>query len=74
MLNLFKRPFEKDTLDDWGKLSIDIAKVAILGMPVVLYGESDFLIKIVNVLSLAGGTYSSLVVGRKFRAMKEEKN
>lgn len=71
MLNLFKRPFEKDTLEDWGKLSIDIAKVAILAMPVVLYGESAIPIKIANVLFLTGGAYCSLIIGRKFRAMKE---
>ena len=43
MLNLFKLPIEKSSLEAWSKLSDDVAKVDILAMPVILYGETVFL-------------------------------
>ncbi len=51
MLNIFTKPFEQETLDDWAKLSVDIAKVAILAIPVILYGKDALLIKFINVFS-----------------------
>lgn len=72
MWKIFRKPFEKETLDDWAKLSVDIAKVAILAIPVILYGNDAFLIKIINVTLLACGAYGGLSAGRKFRQMKEE--
>lgn len=40
MLNLFKRPIEPEIKEDWSKLTLDIAKVALLAIPVVVYGNS----------------------------------
>ncbi len=36
MFNLFRSPIEKSSLSAWSKLTDDIAKVAILAMPVIL--------------------------------------
>lgn len=35
--NLLKRPTEPETLDAWAKILEDIAKVAILALPVIIY-------------------------------------
>ena len=48
MLNLSKKPIEKETLDDWAKLSVDVAKVAILAIPVILYGKDPIYLKCIN--------------------------
>ncbi|MFY1028322.1 hypothetical protein CFY87_03875 [Actinobacillus seminis] len=72
MWNITKRPFEKETLDDWAKLSVDVAKVAILAIPVILYGKDPIIIKIINAVLLGIGVYGGLFAGRKFRKMKEE--
>ncbi|WP_258248156.1 hypothetical protein [Aggregatibacter actinomycetemcomitans] len=72
MWNIAKRPFEKETLDDWAKLSVDVAKVAILAIPVILYGKDPILIKLLNSILLCLGIYGGLFAGRKFRKMKEE--
>ncbi|HDL3754360.1 TPA: hypothetical protein PW529_002555, partial [Mannheimia haemolytica] len=45
MLSIFKTPVEKETLDDWAKISVDVAKVAILAIPVILFGKEPTLIK-----------------------------
>lgn len=72
MFKLSKTPYEKETLEDWAKLSVDIAKVAILAIPVMLYGNDSVIIKLLNTALLSIGAYSGLVAGRKFRKMKEE--
>ncbi|QLB44845.1 hypothetical protein [Mannheimia pernigra] len=72
MWNITKRPFEKETLDDWAKLSVDVAKVAILAIPVILYGRDPVTIKLINTILLGIGVYGGLFAGRKFRKMKEE--
>lgn len=73
MLNLFKLPIEKSSLEVWSKLSDDVAKVAILAMPVILYGEKVFLLKVLNIGSLLVVTYFCLAVGRIFRQLSEKK-
>ena len=45
MFNLFKLPIEKGSLEAWSKLSDDVAKVAILAVPVILYGEQALSLK-----------------------------
>jgi len=39
MYNLFRKPIEKTSFESWAKVSDDIAKVAILACPVILYGK-----------------------------------
>ena len=73
MLNLFKLPIEKSSLEAWSKLSDDVAKVDILAMPVILYGETVFLLKVLNIASLLVVTYFCLAVGRIFRQLLENK-
>lgn len=72
MWNIAKKPFEKETLDDWAKLSVDVAKVAILAIPVILYGKDPIIIKIINTVLLGIGVYGGLFAGRSFRRMKGE--
>lgn len=69
MWNITKHTTEK-TLDDWAKLSVDVAKVAILAIPVILYGKDPIIIKIINAV-LLGRVYGGLFAGRKFRKMKK---
>ncbi|SUB26532.1 hypothetical protein EV689_10155 [Avibacterium gallinarum] len=48
-------------------MSDDIAKVAILAIPVILYGKDSIAIKCLNTLLLSGAIYLFLVGGRLFR-------
>lgn len=49
MLNLFQKPFETKTLDVWAKMSDDVAKVAVLGIPVVIYMKDNAIwVKVLN--------------------------
>ena len=73
MLNLFKLPIEKSSLEAWSKLSDDVAKVAILAMPVILYGEQQLFLKGLNISFLLIIAYVCLVMGRKFRQLVEGK-
>ena len=73
MLNLFKLPIEKSSLEAWSKLSDDVAKVAILAMPVILYGEQSLFLKGLNISFLLIIAYACLVMGRKFRQLVEGK-
>lgn len=72
MLNLFKRPIEKDILDDQAKIATDIAKVAILAIPVILYGNDPLYLKLSNTVLLAIGVYASLQSGRIIRQYKQK--
>ena len=73
MPNLFKLPIEKSSLEAWSKLSDDVAKVAILAMPVILYGEQSLFLKGLNISFLLIIAYVCLVMGRKFRQLVEGK-
>ena len=73
MLNLFKLPIEKSALEAWSKLSDDVAKVAILAMPVILYGERQLFLKGLNISFLLIIAYVCLVMGCKFRQLVEGK-
>lgn len=70
MLSIFKTPVEKETLDDWAKISVDVAKVAILAIPVVIYGNESIFLKLCNLLFLGISIYSGLTLARKLRIMK----
>lgn len=68
--NLFKRPIENETIDAWSKIADDIAKVAILAIPVMLYGNETLGIKIINTLLLSFAAYSALLISRHLRRSK----
>ncbi len=70
MLNLFKRPIEPDTLDAWAKIIEDIAKVAILAIPVVIFGQGEAAFKAWSTVALIVVTYFFLLGGRFFRQYK----
>lgn len=72
MLNIFKRPLHKDSLDSWCKMLDDIAKVAILAVPVVLYGTYPISYKVMNVVFLAVCAYSCLLSSDFMRKNKDE--
>lgn len=71
MFNLFRSPVEKSSLSAWSKLTDDIAKVAILAMPVILYSEHSLAFKGMNIAFLLIITYVFLAMGREFRKLSE---
>lgn len=73
MLNIFKAPFDNDTLDDWAKMSIDIAKVAILAIPVILFNNEPILLKVIKTVFLVVGAYSGLIVHRQLKRVKAKR-
>lgn len=70
MLNAFKKPFEKETLDAWAKMADDVAKVAFLAIPVVLYGKESVLFKGIHATLLFVGAYLMILSGRLVRKYK----
>ncbi|NBH75913.1 hypothetical protein [Rodentibacter pneumotropicus] len=72
MFNLFRSPIEKSSLSAWSKLTDDIAKVAILAMPVILYGGNSLAFKGANIAFLLIIAYIFLVMGRFFRQLSEK--
>lgn len=68
--NLFKRPINKESLESWVKILDDIAKVAILAMPVIVYGEKTTLFKITNIVLLIIVTYLLLFISNVLRKNK----
>ena len=71
MFNLFRSPVEKSSLSAWSKLTDDIEKVAILAMPVILYGKHSLAFKGMNIAFLLIITYVFLAMGREFRKLSE---
>ncbi|WP_249960604.1 hypothetical protein [Histophilus somni] len=67
MFRLFKPPFEISTLEAWSKMSDDIAKVAILAVPVMLYSNYSLGFRIFNIVLLSVVVLAFLTVGRYFR-------
>ncbi|MCW9714657.1 hypothetical protein [Avibacterium sp. 21-594] len=70
MLNLFKRPIEVETLEAWAKMVEDIAKVAILALPVIVFGQNGVLFKIASSFTLMFVAYATLLVGKQLRKLK----
>ncbi len=72
MFNLFKQPFEEQTLEDWAKLSVDLAKVAMVAVPVVIYGDATISMKLLNSILLVTFAYIGLYSAREFRKKQGE--
>lgn len=70
MLNLLKRPIERETLDAWAKILEDIAKVALLALPVVIFGQSQIFFKVASSLALLLTAYFALIGGKQIRKHK----
>lgn len=67
MFRLFKPPFEISTLEAWSKMSDDIAKVAILAIPVMVYSDYSFGFRMFNIIVLSIITLVFLTIGRGLR-------
>lgn len=63
-------PIPKDTMEAWAKILEDLAKIAIIAMPALFYGEYTFLFKGINLVLLAFATYYSLVYAKLLRSNK----
>lgn len=72
MLNIFKKPYEKGTWEAWAKMCDDIAKVAFLAIPVMIYGSDPMVLKMLNIALLALGSYIFIIGGRSCRRMHEQ--
>ncbi|RZN55061.1 hypothetical protein [Avibacterium paragallinarum] len=73
MFNIFKKPYEKGTLEAWAKIFDDIAKVAFLAIPVMIYGKDSIELKLFNISILAIGIYIFVLGGRICRRLSEQK-
>ncbi|BBE95117.1 hypothetical protein [Haemophilus influenzae] len=70
MLNLLKRPIEVETLEAWAKILEDMAKVAILAVPVVAFGQNNTYFKIASSVALLFMAYFALLGGKLIRKHK----
>lgn len=70
MLNIFQRPIEPETVDSWAKWLEDLAKVAVVAIPVVVYGDYGTTFKIMNTLLLTLSSYSFMLVAKLIRQYK----
>lgn len=72
MLNIFKHPLNKESVDSWCKILDDIAKVAILAIPVVLYSGNEISYKFTNSIFLVISAYCCLMGANIMRRNKEK--
>ncbi|MCF7522118.1 hypothetical protein L4G92_08695 [Neisseria sp. ZJ106] len=70
MFNLLKRPIETETLDAWAKILEDIAKVAVLALPVVIFGQNGVAFKAASSIALLTIAYFALIGGKQIRKHK----
>ncbi|MDP8170109.1 hypothetical protein QJU96_02250 [Pasteurella skyensis] len=69
-INLFSRPISEDTIEAWAKILEDLAKIAFIAMPAVLYGEYTFIFKGANIVLLILMSYLFLVGAKVLRNNK----
>lgn len=72
MFNIFKRPINKESLESWTKILDDVAKVAILAIPVILYGVNTVGFRITNSIFLAICAYFCLFSADFLRKHKND--
>lgn len=71
-LNIFKAPIDKETLDDWAKIALDCAKVSILAIPVLLYGNETAFNKLYYSVLLAISAYCLLFIAKECRSFSKK--
>ncbi|MDP8079172.1 hypothetical protein [Phocoenobacter skyensis] len=71
-INLFSRPISEDTIEAWAKILEDLAKIAFIAMPAVLYGEYTFIFKGANMTMLALVGYIFLLEAKILRNNKSK--
>ncbi|SMB81563.1 hypothetical protein SAMN05660772_01893 [Pasteurella testudinis DSM 23072] len=69
---LLKRPIKKETSDSWAKNLEDLAKVALLAIPVVLYGQYSWWFKGINLVLLAFAAYGILLCSKELRKYQDK--
>lgn len=67
VFKLFKMPIEIDTLEVWAKIAEDCAKVAILGIPVVVFSNAPYPFRGWSAIALIVSAYMSLCLGGVIR-------
>ena len=67
MWNLFCFPTKKETIEAWAKMLEDFAKVAVLAIPVLLFGKEGFIFKSINAVVLLFIAYWCLIVAKVIR-------
>lgn len=71
MFEVFKKPLCIENLESWAKNLDDIAKVAIISIPVVLYGDATILSKVISISLLSIFSYIFIVVAALLRKNKD---
>ncbi|OOR99263.1 hypothetical protein B0187_05765 [Haemophilus paracuniculus] len=72
MWNLLSLPNTIETIEAWAKILEDIAKVAVLAIPVVLYGDKTLLVKCGNSFLLLCVVYACLIIAKLLRNNKTQ--
>lgn len=67
MWNLIQPPIKEQTLDSWIKMLDDIAKIAIISVPVSAYSNYESLVKICNTATLILISYCCLIASKFLR-------
>ncbi|WP_131975599.1 hypothetical protein [Cricetibacter osteomyelitidis] len=67
MLKLFSPPIKKETAESWAKILDDIAKVALLAVPVIIYGETGVVHKLTSMVLLILVIYYALMLSKIIR-------
>ncbi|OOR99428.1 hypothetical protein B0187_04870 [Haemophilus paracuniculus] len=70
MLRFLKRPLNADSLEAWCKMLDDVAKVALLTTPVVIYSNNGLSYKIANGIFLAVAIYACIIGADALRRNK----
>lgn len=71
MLDLFHKPINIESLDSWAKNLDEIARIAILAMPVVIYGSDVTSFKAMNIVFLIFSCYFSVYLANLLRNKKK---
>ncbi|WP_245872508.1 hypothetical protein [Avibacterium endocarditidis] len=71
-VKFIQTPDRSRNLRSLGKMVEDIAKVAILAVPVIIFGQNGILFKIMSSLTLMFVIYATLVAGKLLRKHKSQ--
>lgn len=65
--NLFKRPFERSTLEAWAKQAEDTGRIAFVAFFAMIFSSYDWLGKAMNSVGLFLLGYVFMLIGRNIR-------
>ena len=72
MFNIFKRPLHIESLESWCKILDDVAKIAVVAIPVIIYADKPLTYRIMNGILLLICAYFSLASANALRKNKEK--